>query len=93
MRLRWSPDASNDLQGIYDRIREDNPSAAHEVIRELFGGCKALKVFPNRGRRGREPGTRELVFSSLPYIVVYRVTRTHIEISRIWHGAQGRTEQ
>jgi len=30
-----------------------------------------------------------LVFTPLPYIAVYRVTPTHIEISRIWHGRSG----
>jgi toxin ParE1/3/4 len=33
-------------------------------------------------------GRRELVFSPLPYIVVYRVTGQVVEISRIFHGAQ-----
>jgi plasmid stabilization system protein ParE len=31
---------------------------------------------------------RELVFSPLPYIVVYQVTEHAVEISRIFHGAQ-----
>jgi plasmid stabilization system protein ParE len=34
------------------------------------------------------PGWRELVFSPLPYIVVYLVTEEAIEITRIFHGAQ-----
>jgi plasmid stabilization system protein ParE len=33
-------------------------------------------------------GRRELVFPSLSYIVVYRVTEQAVEISRIFHGAQ-----
>ena len=33
-------------------------------------------------------GRRELVFSPLPYIVVYQVTHQAVEISRIFHGAQ-----
>jgi hypothetical protein len=35
---------------------------------------------PNRGRRGAEPGTRELVVAGLPYIVVYRVKDDAVEI-------------
>jgi plasmid stabilization system protein ParE len=34
------------------------------------------------------PGRRELVFSPLPYVVVYQVTQHAVEISRIFHGAQ-----
>lgn len=33
-------------------------------------------------------GRRELVFSPLPYIVVYQVMENAVEISRIFHGAQ-----
>jgi toxin ParE1/3/4 len=45
---------------------------------------------PNRGRPGREEGTRELVFSPLPYVAVYRVKGQCIEVVRIYHGAQDR---
>ena len=41
------------------------------------------------GRPSRRiSGWRELVFSPLPYIVVYLVTEEAIEITRIFHGAQ-----
>ncbi|HEY0182741.1 MAG TPA: type II toxin-antitoxin system RelE/ParE family toxin [Rhodopila sp.] len=40
-----------------------------------------------RGRSGREPGTRERVIGRTPFIAVYRVTRSRIEILRILHGA------
>jgi hypothetical protein len=36
------------------------------------------------------PGTRELPFSLLPYIAVYRVIGDIVEILHIWHGAQDR---
>jgi plasmid stabilization system protein ParE len=36
----------------------------------------------------RMTGRRELVFSPLPYIVVYKVTENAVEISRVFHGAQ-----
>jgi len=48
-----------------------------------------LQDFPHLGRASnRAPGRRELVFSPLPYIVVYQVTENTVEISRIFHGAQ-----
>jgi len=91
MRLRWSSDAASDLERIKQYIREDNPEAAYQVVRTIYKGCMALKKFPNRGRFGREPGSRELVFTSLPYMAVYRLKGDFIEISRIWHGAQDRS--
>lgn len=88
MQVRWSPEAAEDLERIYRRIQQDNPVAARHVIQTLYEECKALKTFPCRGRLGREEGCRELVFSRLPYVAVYRVAGDVFEISRIWHGAQ-----
>jgi plasmid stabilization system protein ParE len=56
----------------------------------IYNGCATLVNAPNRGRKGTEPGTRELVFSPLPGIAIYRVVDSVIEIMRIWHGAQSR---
>jgi len=47
-----------------------------------------LKEFPESGRTGRKPDTRELIFSGLPYLAIYRIDRGAIEIVRILHAAQ-----
>ncbi len=39
------------------------------------------------GRPGRVLGTRELIVSSAPYIVPYRVKNNFIEILRVLHVA------
>ena len=52
------------------------------------GGAGTLKQFAHRGRPGRKPGTRELVFPGLPFLAAYRVREDVIEINRILHGAQ-----
>ncbi len=86
--IRWSALAAGDIERIYKRIREDNPAAARTIVKILYDGCTTLKIFPNRGRVGRMKGRRELVFPSLPYIVVYQVKADAVEISRIYHAAQ-----
>ncbi len=73
MRVRWTTNASNDLARIVERIREDNAEAAHRVARTVYQGVAALRTFPNRGRIGLVPDTRELVFAPWPYIVVYEI--------------------
>jgi addiction module RelE/StbE family toxin len=88
MHLRWSPAAADDLFGIFEYIRQDNPSAAERVAKAIYQSASDLVTFPNRGRTGRVEGTRELPLPSLPFIVIYRVTSTEIEIARIIHGAQ-----
>ncbi len=34
------------------------------------------------------PGTRELIVTNLPYIVLYRVSGDAVEILRVFHTAQ-----
>jgi toxin ParE1/3/4 len=88
MKIRWSAEAAADLEAILRRIREDNPTAASRTVRKVYDGVMALKKFPKRGRPGWVQGSRELVLSPLPYVVMYRVKGPIIEISRIYHGAQ-----
>jgi toxin ParE1/3/4 len=59
-------------------------------MRKLFDAVVSLKESPHRGRAGREDGTRELLFSPLPHIAVYRVKEQSVEILRIYHTAQDR---
>lgn len=40
------------------------------------------------GRPGRIPGTRELIFPSLPYIVPYRIRGEIVEILSVFHAAR-----
>jgi toxin ParE1/3/4 len=72
-RIRWTADAANDLEQISLHIIKDNPVAARNVVRAITDGISKLKRFPNMGRMGQVKGTRELVFPSLPYILVYRL--------------------
>lgn len=88
MRVRWTTPAAEDLYNIVRHIRQDNPDAATDVAQALYDGCGSLRKFPYLGRKGRIEGTRDLVFSGLPYIVVYRIQGQTVEITRIYHGSQ-----
>jgi toxin ParE1/3/4 len=89
MQIRWTPEAGFDLECI----AEDNSEAAVKAAGTIFHRIENLVNFPQVGRPGREEGTRELVLAPLPYVVVYRVNDSAVEILRIWHGAQNRTNQ
>jgi plasmid stabilization system protein ParE len=90
MDIRWTTEASSNLEQISLRIAEDKPEAALKTVAAIFERIEQLVSFPRRGRIGREKGTRELVLSPLPYIAVYRVRESAIEILHIRHGAQDR---
>jgi addiction module RelE/StbE family toxin len=86
--VRWTTPAAYDLQEIARYIRKDSPSAARAVAKALFDAGNSLDIFPLRGREGRIASTRELVIPGLPYIVVYQVTPTAVQILHIYHSAR-----
>jgi toxin ParE1/3/4 len=88
MQLRWSQEAVKDLERITDYLFEESPQDAAEQARAVYDAPNKLVKFPYRGRPGRRTGTRELVLSPLPYIVVYRVAYDAVIVVRILHGSQ-----
>ncbi len=89
MRVRWTDPAALDLTGICDYTQEHHgPEAARKLALHVYAAVGSLLQFPHLGRLGRKPGTRELVFSGLPFLAVYRIRDEVIEIARILHGAQ-----
>jgi len=90
MRIRWTPTAAADLEHIKDYLSEHNPQFAQSTVLDLYETIRSLKASPHRGRVGREEGTRELVFTRLPYIVAYRIKEQTVEILHIFHDARDR---
>jgi toxin ParE1/3/4 len=62
--------------------------AARRVAISIYERLSALMEFPEQGRQGRKSGTRELIFTGLPYLAIYRIRGDAVEILRILHGAQ-----
>lgn len=87
MRVRWTTDAAQDLERICDYIAADRPDTARRIAKSILQAILELSKFPNQGRLGRVPGTRELVFPSLPFVAIYEVSED-VRILRILHGAQ-----
>jgi toxin ParE1/3/4 len=90
MRIRWTPSAVADLRQISDFLKGQHPEYRLSTMRKLYDGIRSLKTSPERGRLGRERGTRELLFLPLPYIAVYRAKEESIEVLRVYHAAQDR---
>ncbi len=88
MQLRWTEEAADDLERIADYLLTHTLERASELVRAVYDAPSGLLTFPNRGRPGKKEGTRELVLSPLPYIVVYKVIDDVVFIIRILHGTQ-----
>jgi plasmid stabilization system protein ParE len=80
MRIRSTRAAAADLEEIHDFLVENYPHLVHSTITKLYDSVRSLKDSPHRGRPGREEGTRELLFASLPYIAAYRVKEQTSEV-------------
>jgi toxin ParE1/3/4 len=88
MELRWTEEAAADLEQIADYLFEQTPVYASRIVLKIYNAPEILTSFPLSGRSGRKPGTREIVLSSLPYIVIYAISDNLIHIVRKLHGAQ-----
>ena len=88
MNLEWSVFALADRDDIFDFIEADSPRSAIRVDSAIEAQTERLVDFPDSGRPGRIPGTRELIVTGLPYIVAYRVMGDTVHILRVLHGSQ-----
>ena len=89
MQVRWTDSAVHDFTQICDYIEQHGgPATARKVALSIHRRLEMLAELPEQGRTGRKPGTRELIFSGLPYLAVYRIHGDTVEIVRILHGAQ-----
>jgi len=86
--LVWLRRAIADRDAQLDYIAQDNPCAAIEQGDRISQQVGLLIQHPEMGRAGRKQGTRELVISRTPFIVVYRINGMRIELVRLLHGSQ-----
>lgn len=84
MRIRWTSPLARDLTHLCDYIEQNNGrAAARRVALAIYDSVDTLRQFPSPGRVGRVADTRELVVSGLPYLAIYRVRDSVIEIASV----------
>ncbi len=88
MTVVWSPRAVAHLSHLREHIAHDNPNAARRIATQLLEAVDRLAKFPNLGRPGRVPGTRELPVPGTRYVIPYRLRGERLEIIAVFHGRQ-----
>jgi toxin ParE1/3/4 len=88
MQVVWTARALRDLAALRAYIARERPAAAKRQVERILAAAVRLERFPESGRPGRRPGTRELVVSQTPYLLPYRLRGELIEVLRVLHGRQ-----
>ena len=89
MLVRWTQRAEDDLLHICDFTADHFGGAqARRLADAIYETAASLQEMPNRGRKGRKSGTREMLISGLPFVIIYRVGQEAVGIARILHASQ-----
>jgi toxin ParE1/3/4 len=87
-RLRRTPQAKSDLEGIWLHIAKDNPEAADRLF-DLFD--EKFRLFLDNPKLGPARDDIRKGLRYLPvrnYLILYREVGKGVEIVRVVHGAR-----
>jgi addiction module RelE/StbE family toxin len=87
MNLVWTKTARADRREVFEYIQADSPRAAIKMDLIFSEKAAILTRFPDMGRLGREPGTRELL-AHRHYFLIYRVRGSTVQILRVLHTSR-----
>lgn len=87
MRIVWSPQSLNDRDAIWEYIASVNPVAATRVDADFEEAVDGLADYPELGRSGLIPGTREL-FPIHNYRIVYEISGQEVWVLTIVHTSR-----
>jgi toxin ParE1/3/4 len=88
MQVKWLRRVLRNLEQARNYVFQDNPTAAQELILKIQNAANQLQNYPFMGKNGRVEGTRELIISNSPYILIYRVKEESVEVLRILHTSK-----
>ena len=88
MRLRYSPSALADLDGILAYIAARSPQGAHKVQTRIHAIIELLQQYPNSGSRTDDPTIRRMPTSPYPYLIFYEPAGDEIIIHAVRHAAR-----
>lgn len=89
MKIVWTRRATQHLRAAYEYWqREKSEDAADLMLERILSAVELLEHHPELGRAGRIVQSRELALQPLPFLLVYRIARSRIEILALLHGAR-----
>lgn len=91
MEIRITPEAHNDILGIFSYVKKDGEDIARKQVTDIYDGMEHLASFPNTGTPlqkhvQRKTDLRYLVIRKV-YIAVYEITDA-VNILRVFRKDQ-----
>jgi antitoxin ParD1/3/4 len=87
----FTPEAEDDLFGIWSHIAQDNLEAANRVETQIYMACEFLSSKPQAGHVRQDLTALPVRFWTLPrfssYIIVYDPASSPMRVIRILHGS------
>ena len=87
-QLELTERAFRNIAAAEEYIAKDNPVAAQKVVKSIYSAAEKLETFPELGKPGRVPGTRELPLPEYPYTIVYRVKALRVVVYAVLHQSR-----
>ncbi|PPU05220.1 hypothetical protein XacyCFBP2565_21910 [Xanthomonas arboricola pv. corylina] len=88
MAIQYEAEAIKDLKKIVAYGKKQGYPEAAKYATALRVKISIIGTYPESGRPGRVPGTRELVIAGTPYIAVYQIDGNDQRVRRVLHGSQ-----
>jgi plasmid stabilization system protein ParE len=88
-RLRWTPQALDDIEAICKFIARDSNHFAHLFANKVFEKAKTLETFPNAGRvvpESNQEAIREIFHGN--YRIIYRLIKDEVQVLTVHHSAR-----
>ena len=88
-RLRWTPQALDDIEAICKFIARDSNHFAHLFANKVFEKAKTLETFPNAGRvvpESNQEAIREIFYGN--YRIIYRIIKDEVQVLTVHHSAR-----
>ena len=89
IRVRWTPQAVDDLQAIHDFVARDSSRYAEAEVSRILEAVDRIELFPRSGRVVPEydrEDVREII--ERPYRVVYRVQPEIVYILMVFRSSR-----
>ena len=94
--FHFTPQATEDLDGIWWFIAEDNRDAANRVEAEIVASCRRLARYPLMGTKRQDITPLPVRFWTVPkfpnYVIVYRPETVPLQVVAVLHGKRNLKE-